>query len=435
MSDKNILIVAVDGLRTAALGAYGNTSYPTPALDQFASESFLLDACFAATPELALIYRAMWQSLDPLRSEETTTSAKASLPVLFRERGYATWLITNDASMARFPDVAEFDECMQISESRPERAANIEQTSIFQLLSIGGEVFDRRCEKPCLLWIHANGMYGPWDAPLELQNMLLDEGDPPPIDSVDSPNACLNEDDDPDSAFRFACAYGAQVMALDAAWGDLTRVMDRLDRDKWLMMLLGVRGFPLGEHRRIGGIDDRLYADQLHVPWLIRFPAGEGRLSRCGSLTSHVDLVPTLLDWHDSAAAARQPLTNERDGRSIISQLDSPWTRTRDTLLASSASGGLAILTEDWSLIDTHRAPILGDSSPRPESDEPELYVRPDDRWEANNVASLCPLIVEDLCRTAHQVADGLRGGEARSQLRIGDALPSNGDQNGDAEC
>ena len=45
-----------------ASGAYGNTSFPTPALDHFAAESFLLDWCYAASADLAEIYRTLWQS-------------------------------------------------------------------------------------------------------------------------------------------------------------------------------------------------------------------------------------------------------------------------------------------------------------------------------------------------------------------------------------
>ena len=43
MHGDNILVIAVDGLRAAALGAYGNTTFPTPALDQFAADSIVFD--------------------------------------------------------------------------------------------------------------------------------------------------------------------------------------------------------------------------------------------------------------------------------------------------------------------------------------------------------------------------------------------------------
>jgi hypothetical protein len=59
MPEQPILIVAVDGLRASALGAYGNTAFPTHALDELAAESFLFDSCFAPAAELPAIYGAV----------------------------------------------------------------------------------------------------------------------------------------------------------------------------------------------------------------------------------------------------------------------------------------------------------------------------------------------------------------------------------------
>ena len=147
-------------------------------------------------------------------------------------------------------------------------------------------------------------MYGPWDAPLELQQSLLDEGDPPPVQSTAPPDFMISPSDDPDVAFRFASAYAAQTLVLDECWdGVLQTLATAGDADDWIVVLIGARGFPLGEHRHVGGIDLRLYSEQLHVPWIIRLPGGLGRLARSGLLTSHLDLMPTLLGAIGQAAA------------------------------------------------------------------------------------------------------------------------------------
>src|SRR6476620_2516358 len=99
MSKSHVLIVAVDGLRASALGAYGNTNYPTPAFDQFAAESLLLDACFAPSVELAAIFRALWYSWHPLRSPaaDGADAPAQSLPRLFSDHGYSTTLIADES--------------------------------------------------------------------------------------------------------------------------------------------------------------------------------------------------------------------------------------------------------------------------------------------------------------------------------------------------
>jgi hypothetical protein len=39
--------------------------------------------------------------------------------------------------------------------------------------------------------------------------------------------------------------------------------------------------------------------------------------------------------------------------------------------------------------------------------------VRPDDRWEANDVAGLCPEVVEDLVAVAEDISARIRSGQA----------------------
>ena len=120
------------------------------------------------------------------------------------------------------------------------------------------------------------GMHGSWDAPTELQSALLDDDDLAPIASTLPPEVKLASHDDPDEAFRYTCAM-PQVIAFDelsqALWD---AVANDAGRAPWITMLIGARGFALGEHGRIGGIDPRMYVEQLHVPWLIRFPDGLG---------------------------------------------------------------------------------------------------------------------------------------------------------------
>src|SRR5207253_9741854 len=103
--------------------------------------------------------------------------------------------------------------------------------------------------------------------------------------------------------------------------------------DEWLVMFMGARGFPLGEHGRIGGIDPRLYAEQLHVPWLIRFPGNVGRLARNGALTSHVDVLPTLIDWLNGGAKFEGPAF---DGTSVLPLASAARSAWRDALISTS---------------------------------------------------------------------------------------------------
>jgi arylsulfatase A-like enzyme len=306
---------------------------------------------------------------------------------------------------------------VQISALAPERAEDVSQTSLARLFAAACEQLqsaaaagESATDGPRLVWVHARGLYGPWDAPLELQESLLehDEGDPEVCESLESPDVTLDESAEPDAAFRWSCGYAAQVMVLDACIeGLLAAIQEAHLPGQWLVVLIGVRGFPLGEHGRIGGVDERLFVEQLHVPMLWRFPDGTGRLARSGELTSHLDVLPTLLD-QDSGVAEELPPGG--CGVSLLPLIRQTGTPVRDALIAASSMGQRSVRTAEWSL---RCEPISGRSdasaSPRRSADEGarrELYVRPDDRWEANDIAALCREVVQELTKRLDQATE-----------------------------
>jgi membrane-anchored protein YejM (alkaline phosphatase superfamily) len=358
MPEQNILVIAVDGLRAAALGAYGNTAYSTPALDEFAAESLLFDWCFAEAVELPAIYQSLWQS-------------EPSLLTTLASRGYQTTLVTDEPAIGALSDAAGFGDCVLLPSAEARRADDVSETQLAHLFAAASEQLATDTTAPRLVWLHSRGMYGPWDAPLELQEELLarEEGDPPPDDVIAPPALWLAASADPDAAFRWSCAYAAQVMTLDACIEGLLRTIDEIGRGKWHLVLTGLRGFPLGEHDRVGGVDDRLFAEQLHVPLVWRFADGQHRLSRRGGLVSLADLAPATL----SIASGELEFS------------------PRSELISAAATGCRSIRTADWSL---RQEPAATDEN---EGGDPrcQLFVRPDDRWEANDVAGLCPDAVE----------------------------------------
>jgi hypothetical protein len=408
MPASNILVVVVDGLRASALGAYGNTTYPTPALDQFAAESLLFDGCFAPSTALPALYRAMWQSYHPARSlVAESIQAPRSLPDLLAEAGYHTTLMIDEPQLLEVQSTCDFHECNLFEssgdEESPAKAKDVSNTNIGRLFASVAECIGRsggegaqRSESPRLIWVHSRGMYGPWDAPLAFQQSLLDD-ESSAVTSIDAPQITVGADDDPDIAFRYTVAYAAQVITLDLAWQFLMDAVATVPaaQQPWLVVLLGSRGFPLGEHGLIGGTDLRLTSEQLHVPWLIRFPDGRGKLVRSDALVSHLDLLPTLLDAEELNDGA----PSRSDGLSLLQF--SMGTALTDRNLHLSANGSaVAIRTPRWCYRTRQiHASNEGVGTTMDEADEFEsgLFVRPDDRWEANDVAKLCPAVIEEL--------------------------------------
>lgn len=419
MPGSNILIAVVDGLRAAALGAYGNTMFPTPALDEFAARSVIFDRCYAPAVDLEDVYRALWQSRHPLRYAANAKVGERlpSLPAIFAARGYTTTLVTDEAALIKFGGADDFGECIQFTGAERLRA-HAADGSATQLAAVCAPVWElvepfshrTTTTRPGtshaehqLIWLHARGMHGPWDAPLDLQASLLDEGETP-IASTTPPDRVIDSSADPDLAFRYSAAYAAQVMVFDKCWREL---MDAVaaSGEPWLVMLLGARGYSLGEHGRIGGKDGSLPVEQLHVPWLIEFPDRRGKLLRSDSLVSHLDLLPTIADW----AEIHLDDMSRVDGLRVLSPAGGKSTAQRWALLSTATNGGTnySIRTGNWCLRGSSDKPNSSDveSSPSTDSrpaDDVQLFVQPDDRWEANDISKLCPDVVSELQQLAH---------------------------------
>lgn len=440
MPQSNILVVVIDGLRASALGSYGNTTYPPSALDRFAAHSLVFDACYAPAAELADVYSALWQSRFPKWAATATPGVvdrghSASLPRILGESGYHTTLITDEPQLIQFEGGQDFDDCVQVGSQHDEvtLARDLAETSLARLFAAADDTIERLTVKsratrtaaydhPQVVWLHARGLYGPWDAPLDLQESQLDADDSPPILSATPPDFQLGNDDDPDIIFQHGVAYAAQVMVLDACWRSLTQLLPTYGTtDEWLVLLLGGRGYCLGEHQQIGGIDPRLPAEQLHVPCLIRFPEGRGQLARSSALVSHFDVMPTLLDWIGPGEIAKPDLV----GASILPLAMPQHVNWRTTLVTVGKNGAYSVRNSSWTLRGLH-APhtsqhVSSELSMSDDDTSPKLFVRPDDRWEANDVAKLCPDVVDELQAAATTALRQLQNGEMPALMKSPD--------------
>ena len=110
---------------------------------------------------------------------------------------------------------------------------------------------------------------------------------------------------------------------------------------------------------------------------MIRFPGGRSAARRSQTLVTPADLRPTLLDWW--SIDSRGPATF---GKSLMPIIRGESSSVRDRLLLGSLGAQTAIRTPAWYMRLT---------------DPAELFVKPDDRWEINDVADRCHDVVDRL--------------------------------------
>ena len=146
-------------------------------------------------------------------------------------------------------------------------------------------------------------------------------------------------------------------------------------------MLASARGFPLGEHRRVGAYDGSLYGELVHVPLWMRFPDSLGEAVRSRALVRPADLWGTLLEWWNVP-----DLPPSTDAASLMPLVREEVESIRDRVCLVAGGSERAIRTPAWYLR---------------EAIESELFAKPDDRWEVNDVADRCQDVV-DLLRNAY---------------------------------
>ncbi len=357
---KNILVLVIDRLNAGYLGPYGNTWVPTPAFNRLASESLLAEFALTTTTDLALAYRSYWQGLHPLSMD--ASQCGLSLPEQWNNPDRCSLLLTDEPLVEQLPLAQAFHERLLITPPAAKASAtNVEDSEFAELIAATCEHLANRTS-PFAMWVHARGPSAAWDAPLTLREHLRDEDDPAPPTFISPPDLQLSEDYDPDELLAYSHAYAAQVMVIDEC---LELLLDTLARtgceEDTLLVFTSPRGYALGQQRFVGPSSTALLNDQLHVPLLIRYPAGLHAAERFQNLLEPRDL-------HAVLQAPFEFLTPPRDRVLSIS----PTERT--------------LRTPAWHF----REPLAADSLG-------ELYAKPDDRYEINNVNSRCQSAAEGL--------------------------------------
>ncbi|MGO8691386.1 MAG: sulfatase-like hydrolase/transferase [Thermoguttaceae bacterium] len=399
----NAILLVVDRLHAGYVGALGNGWIDTPAIDRLAFRSLVFDQMLVDTPRLEALYRSYWQGWHALGPPPEN---RPSLAALLRDAGIHSALVSDDRTVHEHPLAVDFDEIVAIDppwQTRVAAAGRYDQTHLARCFV---QIIDylQSAQGPLLLWCHLASLGTTWDAPLEFRQRYWEEGDPPPPRSAEVPDCRLGPDPDPDEVLGITHAYAGQVSLLDACLGGLGEFLrDSPLASQTLLGLTSARGFPLGEHGRIGPCDEALYGELLHVPLLMQFPDNRGAAVRSQTLVEPADLWATLLDYWGLGDGLQSP--------SAASLLPSPGgevTLHRDRLCAGGHAAERAIRTPAWHL---RRTAV------------PELFAKPDDYWEANNVAPRCREVVECLEDALVEFEQTLQVGQTADLPPLSDVL------------
>jgi arylsulfatase A-like enzyme len=391
---KAVVIVA-RGLQLGALGCYGNPWIDTPALDELAAEGIVFDRYFADAADPAGARRA-WRSgryhLPTSASAHDVNSAPDLLDAL-RTQGIHTCLIVDDSQLIPDDSSAGWNEVEHV-ETR-EEATPLEAS----LEAAGAALLRLEKHENWLLWIDLATLLAPWNVPEEFltpyftEEPAEDEEAGEEEEQASEPLTPLTEiaaetvdPEDDHLLLSLWTSYAAAVTYLDAGIGQLLGAIAGVEgSDEVLILFTTDAGQNLGEHGIVGPVHPWLHDEIIHLPLLVRLPGRAEAGRRVGALTQTVDLAATLADWFHA------PLPDAH-GHSLLPLIRGEVETVRPYACSGLEVGGVveyALRTSDWAFLlpqQTNRAP--------------RLYVKPDDRWEVNDVLQHHQELAEQLEKT-----------------------------------
>lgn len=328
----NLFVVVVHALNRHWLGPYGNEWVQTPTFCSFAADSVVFDQYLAT---------------------ETTTELPRSPRPSAPPSTHRTLI---DDRRCHF-DEPGWDEVVVV-----ERDANSAPGD--SLLKAVSKSLDRVREKPSwLMWVETDRFVPPWDLEVEAYQEyaektggFTEDGGPDEPDApepIDDPGSAPIDASDVLRWHQVRNSFAAAITTFDADLGRLLKLVP----PEAAVVVLGTQGWPLGEHGVVGPRDSRPHGELVDLPLMIRLP-NASRIDRVDDLVIPAD-IPAMLE----SLLKNEPLNWPRDREAVITI--GPTVRS--------------VRTKKWALI----AP--GEAEPA------RMYVRPDDLWEANDLAARLP--------------------------------------------
>lgn len=240
---------------------------------------------------------------------------------------------------------------------------------------------DVRREESWLVWAELPSLAPPWKVPNDdLELYFQEEAEDAPQPWLDPPVGLL---ENPDDLERLQDTYGAVVTHFDSQIGALRETFE----ETWneiIVILTASSGFALGEHGAIGPHRAWMHEEVWHLPLIIRLPRAEEAGRRVSVITQPSDLINWLTSESERGIGACI-----RGDRIVLREFACGKQQ-----IASSEEW--ALRTAEWSFLLPVEVPA-GDP-PR----APQLYVKPDDRWEVNDVSQHHPELVESFSERLH---------------------------------
>jgi arylsulfatase A-like enzyme len=424
-----VIVIEAPGLNLGYIGCYGNEWVTTPTLDRLAVQGIVFDQHYADCPDSARAYDA-WQTgryrfPHPDEKEQSSHAQPACPLSILQQHGVATWLISGQADRISPAALAGWQHVRPVPRTSPSTGVNdVTRDALSEALDALGSA------SQWLLRVDFTSLMPPRDVPSEFRSFYQSvqaaeqEGDSPGLPGIAGPEEAVAGEEMLHLAVQDD--YAAAVSYFDAGVGDILEEIDsRGLGDDLLLLLSAACGQETGARNMAVNGHTMLHDELVHVPLILRLPGQDQAGRRSGALTQTVDLLPTFFD-------AFEVTTPPLHGQSLL-----PLARGKANKIRAIACAGLQSGDRvEWALRSTEWYFLLPMLAPHPspfasafDQPRPELYVKPDDRWEINNVYQHHLELAEHLERVLRGFVEATRQPGSLQVPELGDleAVSSHG--------
>lgn len=291
---RGYVLISLDTLSAAHLGAYGYDRPTSPFFDALARRGTLFENAFVQYPSTLVSHTSIFTGLYPQQHRVYPPSYRLSpaietLPERFAEAGYRTAGHTEGGYMGRDFGFARGME--EFSDPPVEHTTDIEKT--FEK----GLAFLRRLdgEERFFLFLHTYSVHDPYEPPEPFASTFWSGGAPGSLAELPIPkvNAGLLTVDERTVDY-FEALYDGGIRYADHVLAGFFAELERLGLSaETTIVITSDHGEEFGEHGRLG--HTQLYPEVLQVPLLVLHP-DRPRGRRVPDPVQSIDIAPTLLD-------------------------------------------------------------------------------------------------------------------------------------------
>jgi arylsulfatase A-like enzyme len=345
----DVVVIILDAARGDRFPGWSYPRQTTPTLDLFSSEAVVFRHAFAECPTTSCSIPALLTGLSLMKGGEVETGRQMSdelitLAEYLKELGYRTvgFSATPNNSARRNMDQG-FDTFRELwGRDNPDHGP-------FNMSRLAGEVLRSQPDnEPLYLQLHYLPPHQPYNPGPEFDRFTDPEYSGPIVPKMSLKRYSLGQASlaAPDLA-QLIGLYDGNMLKADAAVAELLSVLKSTMRfDNSIIIVTSDHGEAFMEHGHQGH-NTTLYDEMLHVPLLIRLPAGQ-RPQRVDTsqLASLLDVVPTVL----GLLGATPPV--EIDGWDLFNvEADRAAARRLISRTSHAEQPMISVRTTDWKMI------------------------------------------------------------------------------------